>query len=671
MGDNVKTIFEIEDKITGQLGKIIKASEKLGESYTNAEKAGQKAFNPNGLYAQTKAHQGLGEAAGQSANEQTKWNNQAQTGEGRALSLAANIGKLTVAFFGLKKAGDAVGSAFLFSDKVARNNASLNAANDGLQTTGELYKTIMERATNAGTSFDGMLGTVGRIGTVASGAFESTEQIIDFAEQVGKHMNISNIGAQGQEALLTQLTQGLSKGALQAQELNTVFEQAPTIANALASELGVSTGELKALAAEGQITSDVLIGALENYKDETETLFNNTPWTIGGGWTSAIKNQFYDSFKPMGDALNDFVNTDQFKEVIGGAIELIQKAGEVALIAANAFTMGATWVIDHWDSVSRVIKIAGGVVGGIWIANMLSARNVTMKSLFGMGRGFIGLKIQGITSAVQTAGAWAAANWPFLVIIGAIGALMIYLHKAGVTFEDVAGVAIGAFDAVGAAVGNVFNFIAQGFDMVFMDVFNKIETLLNIAEKVGSLVKGEEVRWDKAHFALDKGRGFLAERFEYRQTQYKGVSESYRRGEDRGRKLARDLTGIKENLSKGLGVAQFGTGVGGDGLAGVLGTGNTKADEAMDGLVDKAAQTADNTANINDNLTAISENLNHLVGASTVRRIQIFNNENRIEIKNDINNPDSSFDIDGLNNAISKALIADLNSGGGGDLAFG
>jgi tape measure domain-containing protein len=78
-----------------------------------------------------------------------------------------------------------------------------------------------------------------------------------------------NSGATRQETAnaLLQLKQGLASGVLQGEELRSVREQAPLAAQAIAKELGVSIGELKKLAAEGKITSDVVLRALGKLKD--------------------------------------------------------------------------------------------------------------------------------------------------------------------------------------------------------------------------------------------------------------------------------------------------------------------------------------------------------------------------------------------------------------------
>jgi tape measure domain-containing protein len=78
-----------------------------------------------------------------------------------------------------------------------------------------------------------------------------------------------NSGATAQETsnALIQLKQGLASGVLQGEELRSIREQAPLAAQAIAKELGVSIGELKDLAAQGQVTTDVVLRALGKLQD--------------------------------------------------------------------------------------------------------------------------------------------------------------------------------------------------------------------------------------------------------------------------------------------------------------------------------------------------------------------------------------------------------------------
>jgi tape measure domain-containing protein len=78
-----------------------------------------------------------------------------------------------------------------------------------------------------------------------------------------------NSGATAQETsnALIQLKQGLASGVLQGEELRSIREQAPLAAQAIAKELGVTIGQLKELASDGKVTTDVVLSALNKLKE--------------------------------------------------------------------------------------------------------------------------------------------------------------------------------------------------------------------------------------------------------------------------------------------------------------------------------------------------------------------------------------------------------------------
>ena len=76
---------------------------------------------------------------------------------------------------------------------------------------------------------------------------------------------------------MIQLTQAMASGVLRGEELNSVFEQAPGIIQSIADYLDVSIGEIRAMAAEGQLTADVVKNAMFAAADDIETKFSNMP----------------------------------------------------------------------------------------------------------------------------------------------------------------------------------------------------------------------------------------------------------------------------------------------------------------------------------------------------------------------------------------------------------
>ncbi|WP_119684611.1 tape measure protein [Acinetobacter pittii] len=104
-------------------------------------------------------------------------------------------------------------------------------------------------------------------------------------ETVSKAVAISGASASAADAALVQFGQALASGTLRGEELNSVMEQTPALAKAIAQGMGITVGELRSVAAEGKITSQELVRALKNVQSNVDELFAKTDITIGQSLT--------------------------------------------------------------------------------------------------------------------------------------------------------------------------------------------------------------------------------------------------------------------------------------------------------------------------------------------------------------------------------------------------
>src|SRR5690606_35702010 len=107
---------------------------------------------------------------------------------------------------------------------------------------------------------------------------------------INKAFVVSGATAQEASNAIIQLSQGLSAGALRGEEFNSVNEQGGRIMQALAKHLGVTRGELRELAKEGKITSQVMMAALAGQADQIAAEFENMPLTVGRALTE-LRNE--------------------------------------------------------------------------------------------------------------------------------------------------------------------------------------------------------------------------------------------------------------------------------------------------------------------------------------------------------------------------------------------
>lgn len=115
----------------------------------------------------------------------------------------------------------------------------------------------------------------------------SQEQVVRVTESINKAIAVSGTSAQGAAAALTQLGQGFASGVLRGEELNSVLEQAPRLARAIADGLGVTVGQLRALGQEGELTGEKVFRAIERSGAAIDGEFSQLPLTIGRATTQA------------------------------------------------------------------------------------------------------------------------------------------------------------------------------------------------------------------------------------------------------------------------------------------------------------------------------------------------------------------------------------------------
>ena len=184
-------------------------------------------------------------------NAQNKYNQSLNSGGNAADNLAKKVTRIVSAYAGLKTAKGIINLA----DTMTTTKARLDLMNDGLQTTAELQNKIMASAQDSRASYLETANAVSKMGIMAKDAFNSNDELIQFAELINKQFTIAGTTPEGQAAALLQLTQAMGSGVLRGEELNSVFDQAPTIIQSIADYMGEPIGKIRELAKAGQLSA--------------------------------------------------------------------------------------------------------------------------------------------------------------------------------------------------------------------------------------------------------------------------------------------------------------------------------------------------------------------------------------------------------------------------------
>ncbi|HCA3181189.1 TPA: tape measure protein [Acinetobacter baumannii] len=153
-------------------------------------------------------------------------------------------------------------------------------------------------------------------------------------ETVSKAVAISGASAEAADAALVQFGQALASGTLRGEELNSVMEQTPALAKAIAKGMGITVGELRSVAAEGKITSQEIVKALRNVESDVDALFAKTDITIGQSLT-LLNNEIT---KFVGEASKG----SGAAQVLAGSVQTL--ASNLDLIADGALVVGIGYI---------------------------------------------------------------------------------------------------------------------------------------------------------------------------------------------------------------------------------------------------------------------------------------------------------------------------------------
>lgn len=245
------------------------------------------------------------------------------------------------------------------SDQMVQTSARLNLMNDGMQTTKELQDMIFRSAQSSGTAYQTTADTVAKLSSNAGEVFDSTAEIVDFAELVSKQFAIAGASTEDTNSAFSQLTQALSAGVISGEDLNSIFADAPNMIQTMADYLNVPIDTLEEMAAGGQLTADIVKSAMLSSTDDINNKFNSMPMTweqVG----NSIKNQGLMAIQPILDKFSEIANNPSFQEFAARIVYAISNIANVlGWVLGLAITV-VNAICDNWSNIEPIIV---GVVG--------------------------------------------------------------------------------------------------------------------------------------------------------------------------------------------------------------------------------------------------------------------------------------------------------------------
>lgn len=453
-------------------------------------------------------------------DEQGRFNQEISAGTQQANELTNTIKRAVAAYVSIQS----VGKALNISDELVQTTSRLNMMNDGVQTTAELVNMVYAAAQDARGSFSQMADVVARFGNNAKDAFSSSEEVVAFADLIQKQMTIAGASTQEAANAELQLSQALGSGVLRGDELNSIFEQAPNLIQNIADYLDVPIGKIREMAADGELSADVVKAAIFSAADDINSKFNEMPMTWGQMWQS-MQNTALIAFQPVLQRLNDLANSEAFQTFVQNAVEAMATLANIVL---NIFELVGTvggFIADNWSVISPIIYgVIGalavyaaylGIVKGIEIASAAATaiHSVAMSAKIGVMAALTGQTMAATAAQMGYNGALYAcpvvwiivliialiaiifavcnaiakmtgiANSGFGVITGGVNVVIQFFKNLGLT---VANIALGIGNAIAALASNMMTAFHNAICSVQSWFYNLLSTALSVIEGICS-----------------------------------------------------------------------------------------------------------------------------------------------------------------------------------------
>ena len=418
----------IRDGMTSKLRKITAAVSRMNRALEVTDNLSDQV-NPGANFDRAAS------AVSRASSQVDNFNRKQQQAQNEAKGVA-NIWSTVKKYIASALAAVSVQKIVDLADTMTTTRARIDLMNDGLQTTDELQSMIMASANRSRAAYQTTADAVSKMGIMAKDAFGSNAELIQFTELINKQFTIAGTSAAGVDAAMLQLTQAMSSGVLRGEELNSVFEQAPTIIQTIADYLGVPIGQIRAMAAEGQITSTIVKNAMLSSADEINAKFNSMPMTFAQVWTIA-KNIALEAFGPVIQAIGAgaqwiYENWSTIAPIFWGLA-----GAAIAYAVALGIQTAATWIANGAAKAFFVTLLTNPL---FWIA---LAIGVVIAVLYKMIQAVGGLKNAWEICKAALVVAWTALKVAFFAVYNWIANLIDKLklcwQKAGTAIANFMG----------------------------------------------------------------------------------------------------------------------------------------------------------------------------------------------------------------------------------------
>lgn len=471
----LSAMFRLMDGYSSQINRMIDRTDRAMTKMLGASKAADKVNDSmvkagKGAAGAAPKLKGLGDGLDTISQKSMKADSGLKKLIGTVASLAA-----------AKKGMD-------LTDTYTNTMARLGMVTSSEAERNALQQDVFAAASRSRGDYTEMTNAAAKLRMLAGDTFSGetgNQEAVAFTELLTKSLKVSGAGTAEQNSAFLQLTQAMTSGKLQGDEFRSVMENAPMVADAIASYMGKSKAELKELSSDGVITADIIKGAMFQAADDINAKFESMPPTFADTWQK-IKNAGTQAFGDIFTRVNAMLNSDMGQSVVNNLTGAIYMAAG----AANLLLDGLELVGNNMDIIA---PIAWGLVAAFTAYNAVLGvtKGLELASAAAKGAHTLAMSAQVAATAMLSGNTFMATvnqygfnaallACPITWIVGLIILLVAAFYAGVAAVNHFTGATLSATGIIGGAIGGWAALVINYFIMLY----NYIATVVNFFANV-------------------------------------------------------------------------------------------------------------------------------------------------------------------------------------------
>lgn len=283
--------------------------------------------------------------------------------------LAHSFQALSLAYQGFNKARDITSEFLKTADAINTMNARLKLTTTSTEHFTALRAEIDKIAKSTYSSSDTISNLFINLNQSLNEMGLSQKNALEMSETLSKALKAGGASAVDAERAIVQFSQALSTGKLQGQDFKAMIQAAPSLLKNMADGLGVTTGELRAMATEGKLTNDKLVEAFSNMKASVDETFEKMPLSVADA-TQLMSNSIGGLIEYLNIAMSA---TGSMSETIKYWANALEQATPTISVFVNEVVGIFAEAVLGLEGICKSFVLAGLDV--LWLLNQLNVVN--------------------------------------------------------------------------------------------------------------------------------------------------------------------------------------------------------------------------------------------------------------------------------------------------------